>query len=115
MQTCESVCDVRCECDEDGRKEDTRYHIDRAVADCHSLLTETALVANSTKFLLHTKTFLVSRRFSHFLNGRKHFETPHNLVTTELTSSNAGTWSYSLVLAGGGDVAEARGGALQET
>jgi len=46
-----------------GGQEDSQYNIDRAIADCHSLLTETALVANSTKFPLHTKTFLVSRRF----------------------------------------------------
>jgi len=46
-----------------GGQEDARYNIDRAIVDCHSLLTETALVANSTKFPLHTKIFLVSRRF----------------------------------------------------
>jgi hypothetical protein len=80
---------------------------DRTIADCHHLSTETPLVANSTKFLFHTTTFLVSRRFPHFLNWRKHFETLHNLVSAELTSSNSGTWSYCLVLAGGGDVAEA--------
>jgi len=93
VQTAESVCDVRC------------Y---RTIADCHPLITETSLVANGTKFLLHTTTFLVSRRFFPLSErSANNFETLHNLVTAELTSSNSGTWSYCLVLAGGGDVAEA--------
>jgi hypothetical protein len=53
------------------------------------------------------------RRFLHFPNGTNNSTHP-NLRATDLTSSNSGTWSQCLPLAGAGDVVEAMEGALNE-